>query len=78
MRLLWDDIQKSAVAFSKYDTERGTNDKIHVDVKAAEKVAKLHNGLKSFGYEENNLEVYLVRLLQFGRLFTYMMKAFIL
>jgi len=38
-------------------------EQIHVNVKAAEKMAKLHDGLKSFGYEGHNLEVYLVRLL---------------
>lgn len=34
-----------------------------VDVKAAEKMAKLHDILKSHGYEGHQLEVYLVRLL---------------
>ena len=46
-----------------YETERVSEDKIQVNVKAAEKMAKLHNGLKSFGYEGHNLGVYLVRLL---------------
>ena len=46
-----------------YETERIIEDKIQVNVKAAEKMAKLHNGLKAFGYEGHNLEVYLVRLL---------------
>lgn len=35
----------------------------HVDVKAAEKMAKLHDILKAHGYEGHQLEVYLVRLL---------------
>jgi len=35
----------------------------HVDIKAAEKMAKLHDILKSHGYEGHHLEVYLVRLL---------------
>lgn len=34
-----------------------------VDIKAAEKMAELHDILKSHGYEGHNLEVYLVRLL---------------
>lgn len=34
-----------------------------VDIKAAQKMAKLHDILKSHGYEGHNLEVYLVRLL---------------
>ena len=34
-----------------------------VDIKAAEKMAKLHDVLKSHGYEGHELEVYLVRLL---------------
>lgn len=32
-------------------------------MKSREKMAKLHNGLKTFGYDGHNLEVYLVRLL---------------
>lgn len=39
-----------------------TDDK-EVDIKAAEKMAKLHDILKSHGYEGHQLEVYLVRLL---------------
>lgn len=38
------------------------NDK-EVDIKAAEKMAKLHDILKAHGYEGHQLEVYLVRLL---------------
>jgi len=55
MRLPWDDIQSNAVAFSKCwkdaksekaqaETEHVSEDKIQVNVKATEKMAKLHNG----------------------------------
>ena len=60
------DLRKNIRLFADiagYETERVSEDKIQVNVKAAEKMAKLHNGLKSFGYEGHNLEVYLVRLL---------------
>jgi len=46
-----------------YETERIQEDKIEVNVKAAEKMAKLHDGLKAFGFDGHNLELYLVRLL---------------
>jgi len=38
-------------------------EQIEVNVKAAEKMAKLHDALKDCGYAGNHLEVYLVRLL---------------
>jgi len=60
------DLRKNIKLFADiagYETERVIEDKIQVNVKAAEKMAKLHNGLKAFGYEGHNLEVYLVRLL---------------
>ena len=44
-------------------SERAAEDKIQINVKAAEKMAKLYGGLKTFGYEGHNLEVYLVHLL---------------
>ena len=46
-----------------YETERIRNHQVEVNVKAAEKMAKLHDALKSNGYEGHDLEVYLVRLL---------------
>ncbi|MDR3076563.1 MAG: hypothetical protein LBU26_04610, partial [Synergistaceae bacterium] len=46
-----------------YATERVREGQIEVNVKAAEKMAKLHDALKSHGYEGHDLEVYLVRLL---------------
>jgi len=41
-----------------YETERIQEDKIEVNVKAAEKMAKLHDGLKAFGFDGHNLELY--------------------
>ena len=46
-----------------YDTERDKGAQIEVNVKAAEKMAALHDELKGYGYEGYELEVYLVRLL---------------
>ena len=46
-----------------YETERIREDQVEVNVKAAEKMAKLHDALKNHGYEGHDLEVYLVRLL---------------
>ena len=46
-----------------YTTERIREDQLELNVKAAEKMAKLHDELESHGYEGNDLEVYLVRLL---------------
>jgi len=46
-----------------YETERIRENQIEVNVKAAEKMAKLHDALKTHGYEGHDLEVYLVRLL---------------
>jgi len=46
-----------------YDTERVRDNQVEVNVKAAEKMARLHDALKSHGYEGHDLEVYLVRLL---------------
>ena len=46
-----------------YETERSRADQVEVNVKAAEKMARLHDALKSHGYEGHDLEVYLVRLL---------------
>jgi len=52
----------SDMAGYKTSTEMPTDDE-KVDVKAAEKMAKLHDILKSHGYVGHQLEVYLVRLL---------------
>jgi hypothetical protein len=46
-----------------YTAERIRDNQVEVNVKAAEKMAKLHDALKSHGYEGHELEVYLVRLL---------------
>ena len=46
-----------------YTTERIREDQVEVNVKAAEKMAKLHDALKEHGYDGHDLEVYLVRLL---------------
>ncbi|MCL2349037.1 MAG: hypothetical protein FWC50_12360, partial [Planctomycetaceae bacterium] len=46
-----------------YATERIIDNQVEVNVKAAEKMARLHDALKALGYEGHDLEVYLVRLL---------------
>jgi len=46
-----------------YETERVQDTKIEDNVKAAEKMAKLHDALKASGYDGHDLQVYLVRLL---------------
>lgn len=46
-----------------YTTDRAREDQVEVNIKAAEKMAKLHDALKAHGYEGHWLEVYLVRLL---------------
>ncbi|MCL2075036.1 MAG: class I SAM-dependent DNA methyltransferase [Betaproteobacteria bacterium] len=46
-----------------YDVERIRDDQVEVNIKAAEKMARLHDTLKARGYEGHDLEVYLVRLL---------------
>jgi hypothetical protein len=51
----------SALAGYQVATELPANKE--VDIKAAEKMAKLHDVLKAHGYEGHELEVYLVRLL---------------
>ncbi|MCL2796489.1 MAG: class I SAM-dependent DNA methyltransferase [Firmicutes bacterium] len=54
---------KRFASIAGYDTERVREDQIEVNVKAAEKMAKLHDALKGSGYDGHDLEVYLVRLL---------------
>ena len=72
MRLTWEVMPANAITFSKrwkdaknkaYETERVRDNQVEVNVKAAEKMAKLHDALKGHGYEGHDLEVYLVRLL---------------
>ncbi|MDD2269245.1 MAG: methylase [Eubacteriales bacterium] len=46
-----------------YETTRVYENQVEVNVRAAEKMAKLHDALKDHGYEGHDLEVYLVRLL---------------
>jgi len=67
---IWDfkkkDLRKHIKKFADiagYTTERTHEDQVEVNVKAAEKMAKLHDALKAHGYEGHELEVYLVRLL---------------
>ena len=60
------DLHKNIRQFANiagYETTREIEDQIEVNVKAAEKMARLHDALKSHGYEGHDLEVYLVRLL---------------
>ena len=67
MKLSWDEIQANAVVFSKRwkdaSNEEASGQSFEVNVKAAEKMANLHDALKRHGYEGHDLEVYLVRLL---------------
>jgi len=46
-----------------YEAERAAPEQAEVNVKAAEKMATLHDALKSHGYDGHDLQVYLVRLL---------------
>jgi hypothetical protein len=60
------DLRKHIKKFANiagYTTERSHDNQVEVNVKAAEKMAKLHDALKAHGYEGHELEVYLVRLL---------------
>ncbi|MDR1541993.1 MAG: hypothetical protein LBU32_29250 [Clostridiales bacterium] len=60
------DLRKHIKRFANiagYTTERIRDDQVEVNVKAAEKMAKLHDALREHGYEGHDLEVYLVRLL---------------
>jgi len=60
------DLRKNIKRFANiagYTTERVREDQVEVNVKAAEKMAKLHDALKEIGYDGHDLEVYLVRLL---------------
>ncbi|TEB06569.1 hypothetical protein Psch_00101 [Pelotomaculum schinkii] len=60
------DLHKNIKRFaniSGYETTREFDNQVEVNVKAAEKMAKLHDALKEHGYEGHDLEVYLVRIL---------------
>ena len=60
------ELRKHVKRFSNiagYETTRLYENQIEVNVSAAEKMAKLHDTLKEYGYEGHALEVYLVRLL---------------
>ncbi|MDR3278917.1 MAG: hypothetical protein LBT23_00230, partial [Synergistaceae bacterium] len=60
------DLRKHIKRFANiagYTTERALENQVEVNVKAAEKMARLHDALKEHGYEGHGLEVYLVRLL---------------
>lgn len=60
------DLRKHIKQFANiagYETTRTYENQVEVNVKAAEKMAKLHDALKEHGYEGHALEVYLVRLL---------------
>jgi hypothetical protein len=60
------DLRKNIKRFADiagYATERVHDDQVEVNVNAAEKMAKLHDALKAHGYEGQELEVYLARLL---------------
>lgn len=46
-----------------YKTTRTYENPIEVNIRAAEKMARLHDELKIYGYEGHSLEVYLVRIL---------------
>lgn len=50
-------------ALAGYETSRERDSQLEVNVRAAEKMALLHDALKENGYEGHELEVYLVRLL---------------
>ena len=60
------DLSKNIRQFASvagYEITREIEDQLEVNVKAAEKMAVLHDALKASGYEGHDLEVYLVRLL---------------
>jgi len=54
---------KQFAAIAGYEPTRGYNPEIEVNVKASEMMARLHDALKTHGYDGHDLEVYLVRLL---------------
>ena len=46
-----------------YETQRIFDEQLEVNIQAAVKMANIHDALKEFGYDDHELEVYLVRLL---------------
>jgi len=46
-----------------FETTRDMEDQLTVNVRAAEKMAELHDALKESGYDGHDLEVYLIRLM---------------
>jgi hypothetical protein len=54
---------KCFISIAGYESERINDDFVDVNVRAAEKMAWLHDNLKKYGYDGHELEVYLVRLL---------------
>jgi hypothetical protein len=54
---------KKFAGIAGYSIGRKRDDQVEVNVKAAEKMARLHDVLKAHGYTGHALEVYLVRLL---------------
>jgi hypothetical protein len=54
---------KRFASIAGYETTRVYDNQVEVNVKAADKMARLHDALKEHGYEGHDLEVYLVRLL---------------
>lgn len=60
------DLRKNIKRFADiagYETTREYENQVEVNVKAAEKMASLHDALETYGYNGHSLEVYLVRLL---------------
>jgi type I restriction-modification system DNA methylase subunit len=55
-------VKKFAI-LAGYEATKTYDHQIELNIKAAEKMAKLHDALKASGYEGHPLEVYLVRLL---------------
>ena len=60
------DLQKHIKKFAliaEYSTENNQEDPIEVNIKAAEKIEKLQDALKTSGLEKQYLDIYLIRLL---------------
>ncbi|MGL6225502.1 MAG: class I SAM-dependent DNA methyltransferase [Thermoguttaceae bacterium] len=60
------DLRKNIRYFSLlagYESKREIEEQDDVNIRAAEKMANLHDALKNVGYEGHELEIYLVRLL---------------
>ena len=60
------DLRKHIRRFAElagFETSRDVEDQLTVNVRAAEKMATLHNALLDSGYDGHDLEVYLIRLM---------------